>query len=79
MQTANLVIYNEAIKMMGDEIFDLGIENEALRDKVGEVDEKWLNDSKNRIKLNYNDDKRNKYILEERKDNPKKWKQYKCY
>jgi hypothetical protein len=61
--TANLVVYNEAIKLMGDEIFDLGVENEALRDKI-EVDEKWLNESKNRIKLSYNDTKKNKFILE---------------
>ncbi len=32
---------------MGDEIFDLGVENESLRDKIGEVDEKWLSESKN--------------------------------
>ena len=31
--------------------FDLGVENEALRGKLGEVDKKWLNESKNRIKL----------------------------
>jgi hypothetical protein len=49
--TTSLVVYNEAIKIIGDEIFDLGVENEALRDKIGEVDKKWLNDSKNRIKL----------------------------
>jgi hypothetical protein len=36
---ANHVVYVEAIKMMGD-IFDLGIENAALRGKLGEVDEK---------------------------------------
>jgi hypothetical protein len=74
LQTANLIVYNEAIKMMGDEIFDLGIENEALRDKMGEVDEKWLNDSKNRIKLNYNDDKKNKFILERMKRQSQKMK-----
>ena len=56
--TANLVVYNETIKMMGEEIFDLGVENEALRDKIGEVDEKWLSESKNRIKLSYNDAKK---------------------
>jgi hypothetical protein len=49
---------------MGDEIFDLGVENEALRDKIGEVDEKWLSESKNRIKLSYNDAKKNEFILE---------------
>jgi hypothetical protein len=27
---------------MGGDIFDLGIENEVLRGKLGEVDEKWL-------------------------------------
>jgi len=30
----NQVIYVEAIKMMGNEIFDLGTENEALRSKM---------------------------------------------
>jgi len=29
----------------------LGIDNETLRDKFGEVGEKWLTESKNRIKL----------------------------
>jgi len=35
--------------MMGDDIFDLGLENEALTSKLGEVDEKWLGESMNRI------------------------------
>jgi hypothetical protein len=35
---------------MGDDIFDLGVEDEALRGKLGEVHEKWLSESKNRIK-----------------------------
>jgi hypothetical protein len=50
--------------MMGDDIFDLEIENEALRGKLREVDEKWLGESKNRIKLSYNDEKTNWFILE---------------
>ncbi len=41
--------------MMGHHIFDLGLENKALRCKLGEVDEKWLNESENRIKLTYDD------------------------
>ncbi len=59
---------------MGDEIFDLGVENEALRDKIGEVDEKWLSESKNRIKLSYNDEKKNKFILERMKRQTQKLK-----
>ena len=52
-------MYNEAIKMMRDEIFYLGVENEALRGKIGQVDKKLLIESKNRIKLPYNDEKKN--------------------
>jgi hypothetical protein len=58
---------------MCDEIFDLGVENEALRDKIGEVDEKWLSESKNRIKLSYNE-KKNKFILERMKRQTQKLK-----
>ena len=49
---------------LAHELKDLGVENEVLRDKIGEVDEKWLSESKNRIKLAYNDAKKNKFILE---------------
>jgi hypothetical protein len=30
--------------LIREEIFDLRVVNEALRDKLGEVDEKWLGD-----------------------------------
>jgi hypothetical protein len=53
--------------MMGDDIYDLGIENEALRRKLGEIDEKWLGESKNRIKVSYDDARKNKFILESMK------------
>jgi hypothetical protein len=59
---------------MGDEIFDLGVKNEALREKIGEADEIWLNDSKYRIKLTYNNDKNNKFILERIKRQSQKMK-----
>jgi hypothetical protein len=48
--------------MMGDDIFDLGVENETLRGKLGEVDEKWLDESKNRIKLSHDDARKNRFI-----------------
>jgi hypothetical protein len=37
---AKEVVYIEAFKIMRDDIFDLGIENEVLRDKLGQIDEK---------------------------------------
>jgi hypothetical protein len=59
---------------MGNDKFDLGIENEALRGKLGEVDEKWLSESKNRIKLSYDDERKNKFTLERMKRQNQKLK-----
>jgi hypothetical protein len=50
--------------MTGHEIIDLGVVNEVLRGKPSEVDEIWLSESKNRIKLSYIDDKKNRFTLE---------------
>ncbi len=52
---------------MEDEMFDLGVENEALRGKMGEVNEKWLGESKSIIKLSYDDARKNQFILERMK------------
>ncbi len=50
--------------MKSVDIFYLGVENEALRRKLGEVEEKWLSESKSRIKLSYDDSRKNQFILE---------------
>ncbi len=71
---SNQEVYVEAIKMMGEDIFDLGVENEALRGKLGEVDEKWLSESKTRIKLSYDDARKNWFILERMKRQTQKLK-----
>ncbi len=57
--------------MMDDDIFDLGIENEALRGELREVEEKWLSESKNRIKLSYDDVRKNRFILEMKRQTQK--------
>jgi hypothetical protein len=72
--TANQGVLFEAIKIMDYDIFDLGVENNALRGKLGVVDEKWLNDSKDRIKLTYDDDRKNKFILDRMKRQSQKLK-----
>ena len=59
---ANQVVYVEAIKMMGGDIFDLGIKNEALRGNLVDIDGKCLSESKNRIILSYNDMRKNIFI-----------------
>jgi hypothetical protein len=50
--------------MMGDKIFDLGVENEALGDKLSQGDEKRLTESKNRNKLSYFDTNEKQFILQ---------------
>jgi hypothetical protein len=69
-----IVVYNEAINMIRDEIFDLRVENEALKGKLGEANEKWLSESKTRIKLSYDNAKKNLFILERMKRQTQKLK-----
>ena len=43
--TAKVAVYNEAIYMMGDVIYDQGIEIDVLKDKIGNIDDGWLQKS----------------------------------
>jgi hypothetical protein len=56
-----------------DYILDLEVENEALRGKLWQVHQKWLGESKNRIKLSY-DVRKNRFILERMKRQTQKLK-----
>lgn len=56
--TANLIVCGKAIKMMGDEIFDMGVENKTLREKLGNVDEKWLSEEKVIDEQSYTDEEK---------------------
>ena len=42
-------VIKKTFNLMGDNIVELSVENESLRNQVGDFDEKWLQDSK--IKL----------------------------
>jgi hypothetical protein len=41
--------------MMKDWIFYLEVENQALRGKIGQIDEKLFSEFQDRIKLSYDD------------------------
>ncbi len=43
--------YAKVLELIKNEIFYLTVENEALRDEIWEVDEKWLSKSKDSVKL----------------------------
>ena len=49
--------------LMGDDIVELSTENDALKNKIGSYDEKWLEESKARLSQQIDDEKRAKLIL----------------
>jgi hypothetical protein len=48
--------------MRGNDMVDLGVENEVLRGKLGEADEKRMSESKSRIKLSHDNARKNWFI-----------------
>ena len=48
---------------MGDDIVDLSTENDALKNKIGSYDEKWLEESKTKLVKQIDDEKRANLVL----------------
>ena len=48
----------KAFNLLGDDIVDLSTENDALKNKIGSYDEKWLEQSKNKMLKQIDDQKR---------------------
>ena len=53
----------KAFNLLCDEIVDLSTENDALKEKIGYYDEKWLQDSKERLLKDIDDKKRADLIM----------------
>ena len=53
----------KAFNLLGDGIVDLSTENEALKNKIGDYDEKWLEESKAKLLKDINDEKRANLIM----------------
>ena len=53
----------KAFNLLGDGIVDLSTENDALKEKIGEYDEKWLEESKAKLLKDINDEKRINLIM----------------
>ena len=49
--------------LLGDDIVDLSTENDALKNKIGDYDEKWLEESKNKMLNQIDDEKRANLIM----------------
>ena len=53
----------KAFNLLGDDIVDLSTENDALKDKIGDYDEKWLEESKLKLLKEIDDEKRANIIM----------------
>ena len=48
---------------MGDDIVELSVENESLKNQMGDYDEKWLQESKAKLLKDIDDEKRENLII----------------
>ena len=55
--------FKEAFTLMGNDIVDLSTENDALKEKIGDYDEKWLQESKEKLLKDIDDEKRANLIM----------------
>ena len=53
----------EAFTLMGNDIVDLSTEKDALKEKIGDYDEKWLQESKEKLLKDIDDEKRANLIM----------------
>ena len=51
----------KAFNLLGDDILELSTENDALKNKIGSYDEKWLEESKARLLQQIDDEKKGKF------------------
>ena len=64
--------FKEAFTLMGNDIADLSTENDALKEKIGDYDEKWLQESKEKLLKDIDDEKRANLIMSRMKKQMKK-------
>ena len=53
----------KAFNLLGDDIIDLSVENDALKNQIGNYDQKWLEESKAKLLKDINDEKRANLIM----------------
>ena len=58
----------KAFNLLGDDIIDFTTEIDALKSKIGSYDEKWLEESKNKMLKQIDDEKRANLILSRMKN-----------
>ena len=49
--------FKKAFNLLGDDIIELSVENDALKNQIGNYDQKWLEESKAKLLKEINDEK----------------------
>ena len=53
----------KAFNLLGDDIIELSVENDGLKNRIGDYDQKWLEESKAKLLKDINDEKRANLIM----------------
>ena len=55
--------FKKAFNLIGDDVVELSVENESLKNQIGEYDEKWFQESKTKLLKENNDEKSANLIM----------------
>ena len=59
--------FKKAFNLLGDDIVELSPENDALKNKICDFDEKWLQESKDKVLKQIDDEKRANLLMPRKK------------
>ena len=61
--TSKMPAIKKTFNVLGDDIIELSVENDALKNQTGDYDEKWLEESKAKLLKDINYEKRANLIM----------------
>ena len=61
--TSMMPAIKKAFILLGDDLIELTVENDALKNQIGDYDQKWLEESKAKLLKDINDEKRANLIM----------------
>ena len=61
--TSMMPAIKKALNVLGDDIIELSTENDALKNQIGDYDERWLQESKEKLLKDIDDEKRANIIM----------------
>ena len=61
--TSMMSAIKKAFNVLGDDIIELSTENDVLKNQIGDYDEKWLQESKAKLLIDIDDEKKANLIM----------------